>query len=374
MKISHFKSLLITFVFIAIQFTTLTGKSLDFELKKNFMKEFTSDRSTVLELSNRYGKIDIKTWDKSSVKIDVTVIIKASSKSKAEDKMEQISINLAKNGSNIVGVTEIGNKEKSWWSGWTDFGNNTKMEINYEVFMPADMTSIIENKYGNVYLPDLKGKTSINLKYGNLQARDISNDLLMDISYGKATVGIVKNLSGTLSYSDYRGTAAGVVILTTKYSKVNLDNVSTLTASSKYDGYKLGSAGTVTLTGSYDDVQIQSVNTATLTTKYTGIDIASLSNTLTAEIGYGSLKIENLKTTLKNITVNSSYAPIKIYGTVPAKVDISGKYFDADLGSDFISKSNVKDGSSKTIKGFKISEKASAEIKIKTSYGDVTIR
>jgi hypothetical protein len=166
----------------------------------------------------------------------------------------------------------------------------------------------------------------------------------------------------------------GVVILTTKYSKVNLDNVSTLTASSKYDGYKLGSAGTVTLTGSYDDVQIQSVNTATLTTKYTGIDIASLSNTLTAEIGYGSLKIENLKTTLKNITVNSSYAPIKIYGTVPAKVDISGKYFDADLGSDFISKSNVKDGSSKTIKGFKISEKASAEIKIKTSYGDVTIR
>jgi hypothetical protein len=185
MKISHFKSLLITFVFIAIHFTTLTGKSLDFELKKNFMKEFTSDKSTVLELSNRYGKIDIKTWEKSSVKIDVTVIIKASSKSKAEDKMEQISINLAKNGSNIVGVTEIGNKEKSWWSGWTDFGNNTKMEINYEVFMPSDMTSIIENKYGNVYLPELKGKTSINLKYGNLQARDISNDLLMDISYGK---------------------------------------------------------------------------------------------------------------------------------------------------------------------------------------------
>jgi hypothetical protein len=34
----------------------------------------------------------------------------------------------------------------------------------------------------------------------------------------------------------------------------------------------------------------------------------------------------------------------------------------------------VKDGSTKEIKGFKISEKASAEIKIKTSYGDVIIR
>ena len=374
MKTSHFKSWLLSLVFLSTQLVTLTGAGLDFELKKAYSKEFTADKATLLELSNSYGKIDVKTWDKSAVKIDVTVIIKASTKSKAEEKMEQISINLAKNGNKIIGVTEIGDKEKSWWSGWTDFGNNTKMEINYEIYMPAGMASIIENKYGNIYLPDLKGKTSINLKYGNLQARDIGNDLLMDISYGKATVGIVKNLSGTLAYSDYRGTAAAVVTLTTKYSKVYLDNASTLTVSSKYDGYKLGSVGTITLTGAYDDIQIQSVNTATINTKYTGVDISSLNNTMTADISYGSMKIENLKTTVKNITVNTSYAPVKIYGTIPAKIDISGKYFDADLGSDFISRHNVKDGSTKEIKGFKISEKASAEIKIKTSYGDVIIR
>lgn len=373
MKISLFKSIFLNLIFFVLG-NTLWGASLDFELKKAYSKEFGADKSTLLEISNRYGKIEIKTWDKAAVKIDVNVIVKASSKSKAEEKMEQIKVTLSKNGNNVTGITEIGNKEKSWWSGWTDFGNNAKMEINYDIYMPADLTSIIENKYGNINLPDLKGKTTINLKYGSLQARDISNDMLLDLGYGKATAGIVKNLSGTLSYSDYRGTAAGVVILTTKYSKVHLDNVSTLTASSKYDGYKLGSAGTVTFTGSYDDLQIQSVNTATINSKYTGIDIASLNNTLTSDISYGSLKIENLKTTFKNITVNTSYAPVKIYGSVPAKVEISGKYFDADLGSDFISKSNIKDGSSKNIKGYKTSEKTSASIKISTSYGDVIIR
>lgn len=373
MKTFHSKTLML--FMLALGFYSLAASAnTDYELKKNYSKEFTSDKNTVVELSNRYGKVDIKTWDKASVKIDAVVIVKAGTKGKAEDKMEEIAVKMEKNGNNVVAVTEIGSQNKSWWSGWMNFGNNVKIEINYEVYMPADLHSIIENKYGNIYLPDLKGKTSINLKYGNLQARDITNDLLLDLSYGKATVGIVKNLSGTLSYSDYRGTAAGVVILTTKYSKVNLDNVSALTSTSKYDSYKVGTAGTVTLTGSYDDIQIGSVNTVTLSTKYTGIDISSLSSSLTADIGYGSLKIENLKTTFKNISVNTSYAPVKIYGSVPSKVEINGKYFDADLGSDFISKHNVRDGSSKEIKGFKISEKTTSAINIKTSYGDVIIR
>ncbi len=373
MKIFHSKTMiLVTLVFGF--FSSQASVMADYELKKNYTKEFSSDKNTVVELSNRYGKIDIKTWDKSAVKIDAVVIVKAGSKSKAEDKMEEITVQMAKNGNNVVAVTEIGSQNKSWWSGWMNFGDNVKIEINYEVYMPADLHSIIENKYGNIYLPDLKGKTSINLKYGNLQAKDITNDLLLDLSYGKATVGIVKNISGTLSYSDYRGTAASVVILTTKYSKVNLDNVNTLTASSKYDGYKIGTAGTITLTGAYDDFQVGSVNTATLNVKYTGVDILSLSNALTSDISYGSLKIENLKTSFKNITVNTSYAPVKIYGSVPSKVEISGKYYDADLGSDFILKHNVKDGSSKEIKGFKTSEKTSSIINIKTSYGDVIIR
>ncbi|MBL0024710.1 MAG: hypothetical protein IPO98_06645 [Saprospiraceae bacterium] len=373
MKTFHFKSwiiLILTCGYIPL----IASNSSDYELKKNYTKEFTADNNTVLELSNRYGKIDIKTWDKAAVKIDANVIVKAGSKSKAEEKMEDISVRMEKNGNNVVAVTEIESQSQSWWSGWFSGSNNVKIEINYTVYMSAELRSIIENKYGNIYLPDLKGKTSINLKYGNLQARNIDNDLQMDISYGKANVGTVKSISGTFSYSDFYGTSAGVAILTTKYSKINLDNVNTLTATSKYDGYRIGTAGTITLSGSYDDVHAGSVNTATFNVKYTGLDISSLTSSLNADISYGSLKIENLKTSFSNITVNTSYAPFKIYGSVPSKVEISGKYFDTDLGSDFISVNNVKDGSRREIKGFKTSEKTSATISIKSSYGDIIIR
>lgn len=350
------------------------GHESDVEIKKIFSKEFSSDKNTVVELSNRYGKIEMKTWDKAAVKIEATVTVKAGSKSKAEEKMKEISVEMNKSGNNIVAVTEITSSSSSWWTGWWNGGSNVNIEINYEVFMPVDMPSIIENKYGNIYLPDLKGKTSINLKYGNLEARNIANDLLVDISYGKATVGEVHNLSGNMAYSDYRGTSAGVVILTSKYSKVHLDNAGSVNASSKYDGYKFGKVNTLTLTGSYDDIQIGSVGTATLNTKYTGIEIEMLGNTLTSEISYGSLVVENLKTGFKNITVNTSYAPVKIYGSVPAKIEISGKYFDADLGSDFVQKNKNTDGNTKIIKGYKFSEKTSALILISSKYGDVIIK
>lgn len=361
-------------IFLGVSATAFAAVDGDVEVKKAYNKQFSADKNTVVELSNRYGKININTWDKSEVKIDVTVIVKAGSKSKAEDKLNEISVGINKNGNNIVAVTEISSSNSSWWSGWWNGSNNVKIEINYEIFMPADLHSIIENKYGNIYLPNLKGKTSINLKYGNLQARDITNDLLMDIAYGKATVGEVNNLSGNLSYSDYRGTSAGVVILTTKYSKVHLDNAKTFTSSSKYDSYRLGTVNTLTLTGAYDDIQIGSMGTGTLNTKYSGIDISSLSSVLTSDISYGSLTIENLKTSFKSITVNTSYAPVKIYGVVPAKVEVEGKYFDADLGADFIQKHKVSEGSSKVIKGYKISDKTGAVINITSKYGDVIIR
>ena len=52
--------------------------SLDYELKKSYSKEFPVTHNSTVELSNKYGKIDIKTWNKPSVKVDVMVIVKAS--------------------------------------------------------------------------------------------------------------------------------------------------------------------------------------------------------------------------------------------------------------------------------------------------------
>jgi hypothetical protein len=346
----------------------------DIELRKQYNKEFSSNASTVVEIGNRYGKVEVKTWDKSLVKIEVSIIVKANKKSNAQSKLDAITVKFDKSGNNVIAHTDISEGSNSWWSGWWSSDNNVKYEINYLVYMPSNLHSIIENKYGNIYLPDLNAKTSISLKYGNLEGRNIDGDLMINLGYGKASMGKVSTLSGSISYSDYRGISADVVVLTSKYSKVYIDNSNSLTAYSKYDSYKLGDITNLNFTGAYDDLQIKSLSTGNCNTKYSGIDINSLSYILDADLSYGSINIDNLKTSLKSITISSSYAPIKIYGMVPAKVDISGKYFDAFLGADFISKNVDKDGSSKTINGYKISDRTNATINITTKYGDIYMK
>ena len=349
--------------------------SLDYELKKSYSKEFPVTHNSTVELSNKYGKIDIKTWNKPSVKVDVMVIVKASDKGNAEDKMSEIAITINKVGENVVCVTDFNSSQKSWWNSLWDFGDNIKIEINYSVYMPADQRSIIENKYGNINLPDLKAKTSINLKYGNLQAQNIDGDLLMDLSYGKATITSIKNLSATMAYSDLRCTSGGNnAIITSKYSKIYIDQVKSLTTTSKYDDYNIGNANLFTMSGSYNDVKIGTLSVGTFSIKYTGLDINSVSSTLTADVSYGSLTVQNLKTSFKNMTINTSYAPIKVYGTVPCKVEVSGKYFDANLGSDFILQQKHIDNNSKTFKGYKGSDRTGASINVVSKYGDVVIK
>jgi hypothetical protein len=347
---------------------------LDHELKKYYTKEYTVNDGDKVSINNRYGKIEVKTWAKQSVKIDVHVIVKASTKSKAEEKHEEIKIYMDKTGNKVSGRTEIESSNQSWWSSWWNNDTNVKLEINYTVFMPDDLDSFLENKYGNIYLPDLKAKTNIVLKYGNLQASNMNDDCILELGYGKATFGTLKNLTATIAYSDITCTSGDAMVITSKYSKVQADQLKKLISTSKYDTYKVRTLEQLTMTGAYNDIEIGSVYNATVTLKYTGLDIDNLGGSMTADLSYGSMTIQALKNSFKKMVVSSSYAPVKIYGSVPSKIDISGKYFDASLGSDFTATKRDVDGSSKFIQGYKGSERTGASITISTSYGDVMIK
>ena len=355
-------------------FASDNALGLSHEMKKFYTKEFNVSSNDRVNIDNRYGKIEVKIWQKQSVKIDVNVIVKASSQSKAEEKHDEIKIYIDKSGNGVSGRTEIESSNQSWWSSWWNSDTNVKLEINYTVYMPDNQETSLENKYGNIYLPDLKAKSSIVLKYGNLQASNISGDLMLDLAYGKATASQLKNLTTTIAYSDLRFTAADALVITSKYSKVNVDQLKRLVSTSKYDSYRVLSVDHLTMTGAYDDIEIGNVNHATMTLKYTGLDIDQLGGSMTTDLSYGSMTIQSLKPSFKKLIASTSYAPIKIHNSVPSKIDINGKYFDASLGSDFVASNRVVDGSSKVIQGYKGSDRTGASITISSKYGDVMIK
>jgi len=359
-------------IFLGLFLPLFLEASSNIELKKEIVKEFPIATNTRLECTNSFGKIQLVNWNKNAVKITATIISRASKESVAKQKLEDINVNITSSDLLVKAITNISTSSSSSWFSW---GNSqAEFEINYVIFLPSYMNATLNNKYGNIYIPDHQGEVNIGLKYGRLEGGSIQNNLTLDLAYGKASVGNVHNLTSNLAYSDFRGANANIVNIQSKYSKIYLDNTIKMTTNCKYDQYNIGDVNLLNMTGAYDDVKIKNLVSANITTKYTSLIFEHLSKDLALDISYGSVRIEDICQGFDQVVINTRYAPIKIFNTGASEVLISGKYFDANTGENFIKKYSDKQNNSTTVKGFKHSERTKSKITIQSSYGDVLIK
>ncbi|GGH22013.1 hypothetical protein [Mucilaginibacter phyllosphaerae] len=185
------------------------------EKVKNYSKSYSVDANDVLQISNSFGKIVVNTWAKNEFKVDVQMKFSADDEDYVNNMINGSSIIDSKVGSVVSFKTNLAHNN--------GINGNNNMEINYAVYMPAGNAVNISNKFGNVYLPDFKGKTTINLSFGNLLAHALSNadnDIQirytqegtsqiatlnggrLKISYGKLNAGVVSGVNAAFSFSD----------------------------------------------------------------------------------------------------------------------------------------------------------------------------
>ena len=118
------------------------------EFSKTINKQFNMPADGLVELSNRHGKIDIKTWDQSAARISVKILVDAKDEEDAQEVFDRININFYNTSETVGAETEIEDRRSSWWN-WGD--NSDEFSINYEVFMPASANLDVTAKYCDVY-------------------------------------------------------------------------------------------------------------------------------------------------------------------------------------------------------------------------------
>ena len=102
--------LCILLLVISFSSNTLTAK----EFKKNIKKEYAISPNGTVALSNKYGIINVQTWSKNQVKIEVTITVNARNQGDADFVFEKININCSKSGDYIKAKTEIRKTSSSW--------------------------------------------------------------------------------------------------------------------------------------------------------------------------------------------------------------------------------------------------------------------
>jgi len=364
------KSLSLALILVAVTLMSFTFGKTDY--KKDISKTWTVDSNTKALFKNKYGKIDIKTWDKNVVDIKVTITVKTKSKSDADNVFERINVEFSERGNVIQAITKIDSK-KGFFSFFS--WNSDDYSIDWIVYLPKSIELKLSNKYGNTLMPEMDGDLEIDIKYGDLNLEK-TNNCKLQMGYGDADIESCNNCLLNIKYSEIEIKEAGDLKIDTKYSKLFIDNAVKMKVKSKYDEFKIGSINHMEIKTGYSKVEIASIENLDMNSSYTEFEADLISNSAFITSKYGEVEINSLQDRFDKFDIDTKYSDvkIKIKSNINYKGDFYSKYGEISVPSNFDVTHNIDDSGIEQIKGFAGDESNSSIIKIKTEYSDIKIK
>jgi len=358
MKAQIFKKWLL--VITAISLCALPARTQ--EVTKEFRKEYTANKNTTVEISNRYGNVVVTSWDSDKVDIYVKVTIEMPDRSRAEKLINLINVEFTESENHISARTVI--DEKFSFSGWGT--PSRKFSINYTVKMPYYCGLDLANRYGNTDIDEIQGRVNLDIKYGNLTITKLTREdekplNKISISYGK---GLIKEAGWLDLYLRY-ATAfdlplSKAIVVDSKYSKLKAGELSSLVAVSGYDNYN-----------------IEKINNLVIESSYSSINVNNLIKKFDIEASYGSVNVNYVPDGFESINVDTRYTGVRIGIDESASYKLTGKasYSEIKIDEDkFNVKKRIIGNTSSELEGtIGKNPSPSSVININTSYGTVRL-
>lgn len=343
------------------------------EFTKTVKKEFPINATGMVQLANKYGQVNVHTWERDRVKIDVTIVVEAKSESSAQGVFDRINIDFDADDNLVEAQTTI---EES--KGWFDWGNNrSEFQVNYEVHMPATCNLDLSNKYGNAEVAAIAGSADITVKYGNFQLEGVGGELKIALGYGNGTVVRAHDVSANVSYSKLNLNEVQDVDFNTKYSKLYIDKGLVIKAlDSKYDHFGLTKIERLKIDSKYGNVEIGDVEGITASSKYTDYRIDHLGDNGTFNLEYGGLRLDELAKGFSEVSLDGRYSDFKIYVEEGASftLDAETNYAGIDYPTGLNVSYEKDKGTSHTVKGHSGTEGARSIIRANLDYGGLRVR
>ena len=161
------------FILLFIPTILVANDNKKHEKSKTINKSFSVNKNATLYVKNKYGNVQVNTWEENRIEIKVKITVKGNDLDNVEEKLKAIDILFEASNSLVEARTKI-ESTKSKWSWWGS--NTTNYKINYYIKMPITNNADLNNKYGNIELDKLKGKANINCDYGNIEIEELLND------------------------------------------------------------------------------------------------------------------------------------------------------------------------------------------------------
>jgi hypothetical protein len=347
------------------------------EFSKIIYKEFNISQYGSVQLINKYGKIDARTWDGNQVKIKVTIIANTNGQAEAEKTFNRIRIDFYNDANFVKAETQIGQESGSWMSWSWNGSKNADFQINYEVYYPRGGFLDLSNRYGDSFVGYTNGAVKANIKYGNLRCEEINNKFDLNLQYGDAYASNVKKeTNANIDYGKLIMKSTDKANLDGDYSEFEVENVNDVNIKSDYSTMRCGKIGNLTVDMDYGHLKVKEVGNINFKGDYTDIAINFLSNFASVDMDYGGLTVDKVGKNFSEFRVDANYTDIKV-GTEDGcayRLDAESNYGDINYPSG-MNLTYEKDGNtSERIEGFLGSKNAKGLMKVNVSYGGIKIK
>jgi len=326
----------------------------DSEKRKTINKSYQVSSSTDLTFSNSFGKMHVETWDKNEVKVNIEVVVRASSDERAQKLLDKITIDIDDNNpkSELSYRTSINNNNS---------GRSSSFEVNYNLSVPKTSNLTLKNSFGDTYLDDHSGETELDVQYGNLKAGKLSGECDVKLSFGSGFSEIDAMPSGNLKVS---------------YSKLSVEEMGNVDVNSQFSTFTNESADRINLIAKYGEVEFGKLNYLDADVNFSGFELDEIHKSIVLDIDYGGSIDIGIKKTVELVDIKSSFGPVNIEldegvnGTVEAKMSFCDLRYDEEkINFNKI----IKEHTSSEYEG-KIGNGNGTKFKIVSKYGNVRIR
>jgi hypothetical protein len=368
---------------------------------KTFSKGFAVDQSVKIVLSNLYGSIQIKVWDRKEIQVDVDIKAYGNTDQDAQKLLDEVSIEASKSGDQVSYRTRMDQEQRNWGSGSRN-GKKWRREvrINYIVSMPAANALTLSQNYGSVTMGDLSGALYAKVQYGNFNAQNLSNtNNYVSVQYGNCNIqslngAVIKQqygsavTIGTVNTLDLNAQYAGVKITTIKGnanikqqygSGVTIGSVDNLNLNAQYANINVSTIkGNANIDQQYNNLSIGSVGKLNLKSQYTSVTVGALNGDGNFDMEYNKLSIAEISNACKALNVDGQYVGISLgfSNNYNADLDVHTNYASFKYADRVTARllNDTKDYSSSKDYSGKIGNGSGATVKIKSDYGSVTIK
>lgn len=319
------------------------------EFKKEYHESFTVNSDVLVDLSNKYGDIEITTGSEDKVTIDVVVSLDASNQEKAQKLLDRIEISISGSNDKVSAMTQI-----------TEKGNFDDLSIDYTVYMPKSAQLELVNKFGDVSVTTVDGPTNIYVGYGALNTGALnSKSNEVTVKYGKGHVAFASYMDMTLRYTD----------------RMNVGKAKLLNLDSQFSEVEIGAVGRLNLDAAYDDIELTAGAEVIGILKYADMEIGAVTSKLDVRVAYGDLEVSKIDSEFKLVDLNVQFADASIVFEDESQFTLEAEaaYGDISLPSSKLNLSKDESYTSVDYEGSTKSGAGNATVKLKASYGDIRV-